>query len=262
MTIPPSIERAKAYLDAHLTHPVGEPHPQFGPPEGPFITISRESGSGGSTLAQMLADHLNAASASTATPAWTVFDQNLVDEVLRTQRLSPQLARFLPENRVSEIESSVRELVGLHPNLWMLVQQTNVLIHELAKHGHAILVGRGANFATKGLRNGLHLRLIGPPGVRADHMARRLKISVGDAATHNRQIDAARRDYVRSVFDANVNDPTSYDLVINVGRTTPAATVEMLLPLVKIRGETAAGQRTGLRPVPNPSAPIEAVRVG
>ncbi len=239
MTFPPSIERAKAYLDAHLTRPSGASDPYAGQPEGPFVTISRESGTGGSTLAQMLSDHLNAASAGSAEPAWTVFDQNLVAEVLRSQRLSPQLARFLPEAKVSEIEASVRELVGLHPNLWMLVQQTNLLCRELAKHGHAIIVGRGANFATAGVRNGLHLRLVGPTGVRAENLARRLRISVAEAAHQNRHVDAERRDYVRSAFDANVGDPTAYDFVINVARSTPAALVEMLTPLIQVRAVAA-----------------------
>lgn len=231
----PSVERAKAYLDAHLTRPAEAANPQTGRPEGPFITISRESGSGGSTFAQMLADHLNAVTPGSATPAWTVFDQNIVDEVLRSQQLSPRLARFLPEDKVSEVEASVRELVGLHPNLWMLVQQTNVLIRELARHGHAIIVGRGANFATSSVRNGLHLRLVGPPGVRAQNTARRLRISVGEAASYNRQTDAARRDYVRSVFDANIADPTAYDLVINVARTTPTGMVALIAPLILAR---------------------------
>jgi len=247
MTLPPSVERAKAYLDAHLTRTTGGDTSQSGPHEGPFVTISRESGSGGSTLANMLADHLNAISASAATPSWTVFDQNLVDEVLRNQRLSPQLARFLPEDKVSEIEASVREIVGLHPNLWMLVQQTNLLIHELAKHGHAILVGRGANLATAALRNGLHLRLVAPAGFRAEQMARRLKVPVAEAAAHNRQVDAQRRDYVRSVFDSHITEPTAYDLTINVARTTPAALVEMLTPIIQARA--AAAERGRVSPV-------------
>jgi cytidylate kinase len=245
MTIPPSFDRAKAYLDTHLTHTTTAAGPYGGRPEGPFITISRESGSGGSTLAQLLADHLNAASAGAATPPWTVFDHNLVEEVLRSQRLSPQLARFLPEDKISEVSASVRELVGLHPNLWMLVQQTNLLITELARHGHAIIVGRGANFATAPVRHGLHVRLVGPPEVRAEHMARRMKIPVAEAASHNRQIDAQRRDYVRSVFDASISDPTAYDFVINIARTTPAAMVEMLLPAIKTR-VTAATLVRGL----------------
>jgi cytidylate kinase len=246
MTTPQSVERAKAYLDAHLSRPAGQLNAQAGPPEGPFVTISRESGTGGSALAQMLADHLNAGSPAAATPAWTVFDQNLVDEVLRSQHLSPRLARFLPEARTSEFEASVREIVGLHPNLWMLVQQTNLLIHELARHGHAIIVGRGGNFATAGVRNGLHIRLVGPTGVRAENLARRLRISISDAARQNRELDAARRDYVRSVFDVQVAEPTAYDLVINVARNSLKAIIEMLTPLINAR--TAAAESVGRVP--------------
>lgn len=241
MNFPPSIERAKAYLDAHLARPLNPQSIHSGPPEGPFITISRESGTGGSSLAQMLADRFNAGNAAlgATSPAWTVFDQNLVDEVLRAQHLSPQLARFMPEDKVSEVESSVREIVGLHPNLWMLVQQTNLLIRGLAIHGHAIIVGRGGNFATAAVQHGLHIRLVGPTGFRAENIARRLKMSVGEAAAHNRHVDAARRDYVRSIFGTDVADPDAYDLVINVTRNSPVAIVDMLAPLVAARSAAA-----------------------
>jgi hypothetical protein len=53
---------------------------------------------------------------------------------------------------------------------------------------------------------------------------------------------------VRSVFDANVTEPTAYDLVINVARTTPAAMVQMLTPLIHVRTVVAATARVHLSP--------------
>ena len=227
----PSLERAKAYLDAQLAVPRHAPTGTAGKTEGGFVTISRESGTGGSTLGHLLAERLNTQPAE-GVPPWTVFDQNLVEEVLRDQHLSPRLARFLPEDKVSELDASVRELVGLHPNLWMLVQQTKLLMRELARRGHAIIVGRGANFATASIPQGLHVRLIAPPSHRAANMARVLKVSVSEAASFNRRTDAARRDYVHSVFDADVAAPLAYDIVINTGRLSLEHAVDLLVELV------------------------------
>jgi cytidylate kinase len=210
----PSLGRAEVYLNVHLSR-TGQAHYNSRSP-GPFVTISRESGSGGSTLAQALIPRLERAMPGD-TP-WTVFDRNLVEAMLESRHLSSRIARFLPEDRVSEINASIGELIGLHPNIWNLIQRTNDMMRELARAGHAILVGRGANFATAGIPNGLHLRLVAPVEQRAEHMARELGVDFEHAILHNNKTDAARRSYVRSVFDCDVERPSAYDLVVNMGR--------------------------------------------
>ena len=215
---PPVLEKARCYLDVQLSRPplVSGSHQA---PSGPFVTLSRECGSGGSALARVLVEHLpQACPPAEGEPAWTVFEQNIVQHMLTSQDLSPQLARFLPEDRLSEVKSSVGEIVGLHPNLWDLVQRSNRFLRECAQRGRAILVGRGANFATAGIHGGIHIRLTAPLEHRERHMARVLACSDRQAAAHVRQVDAARRAYVRSVFDRDIADPLAYDLVINTAR--------------------------------------------
>jgi len=128
-----------------------------------------------------------------------------------------RIARFLPEDKVSEIDASIGELLGLHPNIWNLIQRTNDMIRELARAGHVIVVGRGGNFATAGIANGLHVRLVAPTEQRADHMARELGVTFDAALLHNSRTDGARRSYVRSVFDAEIDRASAYDLVLNMG---------------------------------------------
>lgn len=219
------VEHAKSYLDAHLGQRV-ERTPRFLTQEGPFVTISRESGSGGTTLAHLLADKLNDSRADDT--AWTVFDHDIVERMLEDQHLSRDLAKYLPERRVSEVDAVIREIVGLHPNLWTLVQKTNALIGKIARSGHAILVGRGARFATAGIHNGLHLRLVASKAHRAAITAARLRLRVTDAAVENRRVDEARAGYVRSIFDANVADPAAYDLVFNTGQIPLREIAEIL----------------------------------
>jgi cytidylate kinase len=197
------------------------------------VTISRESGAGGSTFARALAVRLDH-DLPGDTP-WTVFDRDLVETMLQSEHLSPRIARFLPEDRVSEIDSSLGELLGLHPSLWSLIQRTNDMMRELARTGHAILVGRGANFATKSVPNGLHVRLVAPAGDRAKHMAVQLGASAEEAVNHNLRTDAARRNYVRSVFQSDVTQPSSYDLVINVATVPLEAAAESASTLLRSR---------------------------
>jgi cytidylate kinase len=159
---------------------------------------------------------------------WTVFDRNLVETMLNSRHLSPRLARFLPEDKVSEIDASVGELVGLHPSLWELTQRTNELMRHLARSGHVILVGRGANLATAAIANGVHVRLVASTEHRAQQTARELDVTPAEAEVHNAKVDAARRKYVRSVFGTEIEHASGYDLVINVA-TIP---VELAASLV------------------------------
>lgn len=210
--------------------------------EGPYVTISRESGAGGSSLARALAMRLNAD--HPGDKQWTVYTGNLIEELLQNNQLSPRLARFLPEDKIPELSAVIGELVGLHPNLWDLVQKTNAFIRHLARVGHAIIVGRGANFATTDIEHGVHLRLVSPVDFRARHMASLQQMDEADAVTYNAKRDHARERYVRTHFDANIANPNAYDLVIDTSRVHLTEATELVTSLVFSRSPQLASQGT------------------
>ncbi len=227
MHLQPSLDHAESYLNIQLSR---SGHGPLSTPVGPFVTVSREAGAGGSTYAQLLATRLDELLPG-ETP-WTVFDRNLVETVLQSEHLSPQLARFLPEDKVSEIDASIGELLGLHPNLWSLTQRTNDLMRELARVGHVILVGRGANCATEHVANGLHVRLVASPAYRCNHIGRELNVLPAEAVNVLVRTDAARRSYVRSVFQTEITRADGYDVVFNVGTLALEQLVEVTSSLL------------------------------
>lgn len=181
----------------------------------PFVTVSGEAGAGGRAFARLLARRLNAESGDGV--LWRVYEGDVVAKMLDENRLPRRLARYLPEERVPELAATIGELVGLHPNLWHLVQKTNETMCHLAAGGHVILVGRGANFATEGVEGGTHVRLVAPADHRARFLAGQYNVSLEQARRLNARGDAARRSYVRANFGRSISDPGSYDLVINTG---------------------------------------------
>jgi cytidylate kinase len=197
------------------------------------VTISRESGAGGSTLASMLADRLNREQPDGS--LWTVYDANIVQSMLDQHHLERRFAQYLPEDTVSEINASVGELVGLHPSIWELVRKTNEMIRQLAQAGNAIFVGRGANFATSTLRHGVHLRLVASKDQRAQTMARLNQWEVTAAREFNARQDVARERYVKATFNADVSNPVHYDLVVNTGTVPLTHVAEMVASMVHIR---------------------------
>jgi cytidylate kinase len=206
---------ASSYLNAEWR---GSRAPWTATPAGPFVTISREAGSGGSSLARLLARKFNAAAPDGV--AWHVFEDNLTPRMLKTNRLPASIARFLPEGRISGVQASMGEFVGLHPNLWELVQKTNETMRELARRGNVILVGRGANFATEGIPRGVHVRLIAPKKARAAYLTGRYGVTESEALRYNARCDHARHGYVKAYFNADDRDPSAYTLVLNTSRIT------------------------------------------
>ena len=192
----------------------------------PFITVSREAGSGGASFARMLVRKLNASAPDGV--LWRVVEGDVTAKMLRENHLPVRIARFLPEQRVPELSASIGELVGLHPNLWQLVQKTNATIRQLATRGHVVLVGRGANFATAGLAQGTHIRLVASPEHRARYLATLYNIPQGEALALNAKCDAARRSYVRATFNADVTDPKSYHFVFNTAHVALSRAADLI----------------------------------
>ena len=198
-------------------------------PQQPSITISRETGSGAVTIAQMVVERLNAVPKSPGDSAsWMVFDRNLAKQVLIDHELPQKLERFMVEDARLPVEAIVEELLGLHPTQWTLAQHTTKTILRLAGLGRAILVGRGAEAITRRLPFVFHVRLVAPLEKRIQHASRYYNLTEEDAAKMIKEADHARGRYLRRYFDADVEDPLLYDLVLNTGRLGFVRTADLI----------------------------------
>ena len=196
------------------------------------IAISRETGAGGKTIAELLCQKLAAAEKSPNAHPWAVFDSSLAKRVLEDHELPPNLERFVTEDaRLLPVEAIVEEVLGLHPSGWTLAQHTTKTILRLAGPGHAILVGRGANVITARLPNVFHVRLVAPLLARNRRAAEFYHLSEADAAKLVREQDHARRRYVRRYFNSEIDDPTLYDVTLDTGRLGFAGAAEIIAQL-------------------------------
>ncbi|HEX9122383.1 MAG TPA: cytidylate kinase-like family protein [Actinomycetota bacterium] len=182
-----------------------------------MITISRQAGAGAHVIAEELLARLSAR-APKDSPPWTVFDRNLVDEVLKHHDLPARLAEFMPEDRVSRVSDAVEELFGLRPRSSTLVKRTAETILHLAEVGNVILIGRGANLITAGLGWALHVRLVGSEEKRVAYIQEHLQLDLRAATEYVRTQDLGRKRYVKEYYGKDVEDPLLYDLVINTDR--------------------------------------------
>lgn len=195
------------------------------------VTLSREAGAGAVTIAGLLVERLTAAEPSPETTPWTVFDANLAKQVLEDHRLPLNLERFMTEEAGLPVEGIVEEVLGLHPSGWTLVQHTTKTLLRLAGLGRVVLVGRGGNVITARLSNAFHVRLVAPLAQRIRHAAEYYDLNEADAAKRVRDQDQGRRRYLQRYFNAEIDDPTLYDVTLNTGRLGFARSAEAIAQL-------------------------------
>jgi len=178
--------------------------------------MSRQTGAGGRSVADCLKTLLDQEYPHSC--EWTVFDKNLVHKAMEEHGLPERFAQYLPDDKVSELRALMGELTGLHPNLWELNHKVSETILHLAMMGGSIVMGRGANFVTRHFKQGFHVRLIGSYRKRVNRAAHFYGLSERLAETFVKKEDGARKRFVSESFDAEIDDPLAYDLVINTDR--------------------------------------------
>lgn len=226
------LNQCRAYIDCELS-PVPKAAPRKLPPlrQRPAITLSRETGSGAHSVAERLATYLQEHGPKDTLP-WTVFDRNLVEKVLEDHHLPKRLESYMPEDRVSMLNDTLEELLGLHPPTWTLVRQVTQTVLHLAQRGNVILVGRGAPVITAKLPHVFHVRLVSPIERRIERVRQLRQISAKAAAALIAKEDKGRRRYLRKNFGADIDDVLLYDLVINTGRVSYDEAAEMIATAV------------------------------
>lgn len=186
------------------------------------VTITRQYGAGGSSVAQRVAEALG----------WTVIDNEFVEEVAKRAGLPVAAVAAREERAPSLMERLVRALATASPETFVpaaavgdesdeetLVQMAERVIAEAASHGRAVMVGRGAQavLARSSVPDALHAYIVAPREARLREVVTREGLSGPDAARLLDETDAARDRYVERNYGLQRQDPSRYHLVLNTG---------------------------------------------
>lgn len=184
----------------------------------PWITISRCFGSGGGEVAQRLSARLN----------YEIFDREIVDTLIRETAFRAAILESLDERDRSSLEIWIEGLLrGRLVDKEDYLRSLARVVGVIAMHGHAILVGRGANFILDSDR-GIHVRIVAPLEQRVETIARIRSVSLDDARRLVQQVDEERAAFIRRHFHREIEDPLAYDLVVNSARLGVDTTVELI----------------------------------
>ncbi|MCX8156851.1 MAG: cytidylate kinase-like family protein [Verrucomicrobiae bacterium] len=231
-----NLAKCLSYIDAQVTPLPGAEPGKMIRRRLASITLSRQAGSGGRAVAEMLATWLQQQEKEPG-PPWTVFDRNLVEKVLEDHHLPQRLAEYMPEDRRPLLDDIMEELLGLHPPSWTLFHQTCQTILHLATLGHAIILGRGAHLIAARLDNVVHVRLVGSLERRIERVCAQRRVSPKEARELIEQEDRSRAAYVKKHFGKDVEDTQHYHLVINTDLVDLKEAVQLIGWLVRHRQE-------------------------
>jgi cytidylate kinase len=173
-------------------------------PRPPCVTIARELGAGGGEIGIVLADALG----------FRVWDREIVHSIAEESGLRESLLATLDEHDRSSLGEFLATLSGRDEVAFAYASRLGAVLRTVAKHGKAVLIGRGAQVLVPRER-ALHLRVIAPLELRVKAVSARLDIDEAAAEDLVTRTDRDRRTFHMRHFGIDVADPSLYDVVIN-----------------------------------------------
>lgn len=180
----------------------GKPEERF---TKPFITISREPGSGGRPVARLIAKQLG----------FTFYARRIIEDVAKSVRQRRALLESIDERGRTAVEDLVH--AAFNPDYVSdieYIRHLSKVILAAAIKGEVVILGRGANFITPFAR-GLHVRICAPYLVRVERAVHFEKISREEAVKVIKEVDQHRKEFIRQYFGKNISNQNYYDLVVN-----------------------------------------------
>jgi cytidylate kinase len=231
-------ERLKSYLESTAFQErarEGARLPQ------PFVTISRQAGAGGLTLAEAIQKEMDR-DADPLLRGWNILDKDLCEEVAADRKLSVSMDALMKETFRTEFEDYVMQFVTDESPQAAVTAKVFKTLRAAAAAGKVIIVGRAANCVTRRLPLGVHVRLVASKTWRQGHLMKLLKIGRTDGERHMEALDASRRRLVDQYFHRDIDDPLLYDATWNV-ETVPCETLARLT-VELVRRKKVALQQT------------------
>lgn len=179
----------------------------------PVITISREMGSGGKSIANLVAFRLG--------QPWQVYDHEMIDVIAKDKNQEKILTDLVDPTKRPLADIIVSKIFGKRLSHLSGYQRHLVRVMSLVGlKGHTIILGRGGNFL---FPNALKVRIICQMDQRIAWQMTYEKISRMQAIKRISESDVERKTFVQSLFNHNHSQAYHYDLVLKTG---PNMTIE------------------------------------
>ena len=203
------------------------------------ITIGRFCGSGGSVVANMLAERLGV----------EVYDRKILSLASDNSGINEEMFEQADEDlrrsllfRVSRsafdcepiITEDARDNVSDTANKNLYNYQAKV-IKGLADSSSCVIIGRCADYVLRDRYNVLRVFVVASKESCAENESRRSRIPLSEARAKTEKIDRKRGDYYRFYTGQPWADPRQYDICLNTDVYTYEQCVDMILEALKVK---------------------------
>jgi cytidylate kinase len=205
----------------------------------PIVTIARQLGAGGETIAQRLADALG----------WRLLDRALVDRIAEELEMAPEQVEATSERVEGFMERLGLYLAeGLPEALPVTIvpstsseataRAARRLVAALAEEGPAVIVGHGAMCVLRDRLDAMHVFVHAPFETRVGRAVAFFEVDREGAEEKIRRSDTDRKRYIREHFGREWQDPTNYHLCVDTGAFGIDGAVELIREAaVRLLGE-------------------------
>jgi cytidylate kinase len=198
------------------------------------VTISREAGARGSTVARLVGQKLG----------WTVYDQELLEYIAHEMHLRAGVLESLDEKAFRWAHDW---LAALLEDQWQdqdayIVHLTKVVL-AIGMHGEAIVVGRGAACILPRDRS-LNVRVIAKDADRIAFLSQTERLTPQEAERYMRETDAQRKKFVRDYFHRDNEDLHEYDLIFDSSALGEECCSDLIVAAIRGKEAFARSRQT------------------
>lgn len=186
---------------------------------GPIITVSREAGAGGSDVSRRLAKALG----------MDLIGGQIIQHVADSAKMSRRVIESLDEREVTFRETLLSSLFGENrPWPGEYLHHLTRVIGTIGIFGNVIIVGRGANYVLPKEKI-FRVRVVAPIELRIKYFMDDRGYTKAESEQYIIKRDGNRKAFVRKYFNADIDDPAYYDLIINTEKISMAAATEAVI---------------------------------
>jgi cytidylate kinase len=210
----------------------------------PVVTIRGQLGSGATEIGREVAARLHA----------DYVDREIIAEVAgRLQRQEEEVIEkeMPPSSRLGRIAEALKNglaygagLEGAYLPVWQMPlndtryrQALESVIKELARSQSIVIRGRGSHFILRDYPRALHVLVVASLEVRVKRVMQDRTLDPETAKEEIARFDNSRREFIKRYFQAELEDPADYDLVVNTGRLSYPAAASIILHAVSLKVE-------------------------